>query len=111
MLPVPVPCTPAGSSEGQNFLLISWILGSLGYIRSLGQGNQLSESSECLSCCWEWCAWREGGWLVVYFNSSLSQFWLWTLLESSCSNSRIRAEEVAVVKMLDFCLTSPCHLC
>lgn len=33
------------------------------------------------------------------FNSSLSQMCCGTLLESSCSHSRIRVEEVAMVKM------------
>lgn len=36
------------------------------------------------------------------FNSSLSQMCCETLLESSCSHSRIRAEDVAMMKMPDF---------
>lgn len=47
----------------------------------------------------------EGGWgfgVGCTVNSSLSQMCCGTLLESSCSHSRIRAEEVAMMKMPDF---------
>lgn len=47
----------------------------------------------------------EGGWgfgVSCTFNSSFSQMCYGTLLESSCSHARIRAEEVAMMKMPDF---------
>lgn len=45
------------------------------------------------------------------FSSFLSQLWQCPKPESSCSYPSIRAKEVAVVTMPDFCLTFPCCLC
>lgn len=45
---------------------------------------------------------RVGFGVGCVFNSSLSQMCCGTLLESSCSHSRVRVEEVAVMKVPDF---------
>lgn len=109
----PCPAPRQGPLGGQHFLLISCILGSSRHVCSLEGGEsalRVLRSPVLLlgSVC------MEGGWgfgVGCTFNNSLSQFWLGTLLENSCSHARIRAEEVAVVKMPDLCLASPCHLC
>lgn len=75
-------------------------------------GNQLSKSSNPVSCCWG--LFMEGQWgfgVGCTYNSCLPQICLATLPESSCFRSRIGAEDMAVVKMPDSCLASSCCLC